>query len=327
MANPAEALAYGKGMVFVSAPQPPPRPPVPVGRPLTRALYVDLHTHSTASDGTDAPAEVVRRAKRAGLSAVALTDHDTTEGCAEAAAEARKLGIEFLPGIEVSCLYPRPGVIHMLGYGIDIDSPKLAAFTARVQGGRQLRNERLLEKLQAANLDITMDELQQISGGGQLGRPHFAKLLFLKGYVTHPAQAFKHYLGNTGDFKIEKDEPTPAEAIAAIHDAGGVAVLAHPNQLRKQNYAQLQAEVRNLADAGLDGLECIYNDHRESFVHELKQLCKSLDLLPTGGSDYHGSSKKFITLGRVGTRRRVPRKLYDALQTRIRARRAANAAA
>ena len=288
-----------------------------------RPLFVDLHTHSTASDGTDAPAEVIRKAKRAGLSAVALTDHDTVEGCAEAAAEARRVGIDFMPGIEVSCAYPRPGIIHMLGYGVDYAGGEFAGFTDRLQEARRERNRRLVEALRRAGVRIELEEVAAVAGGGQIGRPHFAKVLAMKGYIPHPAAAYRYYLGNAGDFKVEKDEPAPAEAIAMIHAAGGAAVLAHPNQLRKQNYAQLAAEIRSLADAGLDGVECIYNDHRESFVHELKELCKGHGLLMTGGSDYHGSAKKFITLGRCGLRRRVPRKLYDRLHQRLRTRRAA----
>jgi predicted metal-dependent phosphoesterase TrpH len=289
-----------------------------------RPLFVDLHTHSTASDGTDAPADVIRKAKRAGLSAVALTDHDTVEGCPEAEREARRVGIEFLPGIEVSCAYPRPGIIHMLGYGVEHRGGQFAGFTQRLQEARHERNLRLIDKLQQAGVRMDYDDVLAVAGGGQVGRPHFAKVLAAKGYISHPSAAYKYYLGNTGDMKVEKDEPSPAEAIDMIHAAGGVAVLAHPNQLRKQNHAQLAAEIRTLADRGLDGVECIYNDHRESFIHELKELCRRLDLLMTGGSDYHGSAKKFITLGRCGLCRRVPRKLYDRLLSRIRDQRQAN---
>ncbi|MEM6561771.1 MAG: PHP domain-containing protein [Planctomycetota bacterium] len=287
----------------------------------TRPLYCDLHAHSTASDGTDAPAALVRKAKAAGLSAIALTDHDTVAGCAEADREARKLGIDFLPGIEVSCLYPRPGVIHLLGYGVDIHAPALRSLTDALQSAREQRNAELLAKLQGAGVSITMDELLEAAGGGQIGRPHFAQVLTERGYVAHPNLAYRWYLGEGSHLQVRREEPTPAEAIQRIHEAGGVAVLAHPKQLRKDNFAQLRAEVADLARLGLDGIETIYNDHRESFTHELDLLAKAHNLLRTGGSDYHGGAKKWITLGRPGNRRRVPRERYEAVINRLQQRR------
>ncbi|MEM8872620.1 MAG: PHP domain-containing protein [Planctomycetota bacterium] len=287
---------------------------------LTRPLFCDLHSHSTASDGTDAPAALVRKAKAAGLSAIALTDHDTVAGCAEAAAECRRLGIDFLPGIEVSCLYPRPGIIHLLGYGIDVDSPALLSLTDSLQRAREQRNAQLLEKLNNAGISITLGELEAAAGGGQIGRPHFAKVLADRGYVAHPNLAYRWYLGEASHLQVRREEPTPAEAIQMIHAAGGVAVLAHPKQLRKENFAQLRAEIADLARLGLDGIETIYNDHRESFTHELDLLAKQHGLLRTGGSDYHGGAKKWITLGRPGNRRRVPRERYEAVLARVRER-------
>ncbi len=291
----------------------------------TIQLYVDLHSHSTASDGTDTPAQLVRKAKAAGLTALALTDHDTVAGIAEAQCEARKVGLDFLPGIEVSASYPRPGVMHLLGYGIDPHSPELLALTNHLQAARHERNLFLIEQLNAVGIRVSHDELIDAAGGpekaGVIGRPHFAKLLFAKGYIPHVNAAYKYYLNNAGRFRFDRREPEPAEAIAAIHAAGGVVSLAHPIQLHKQNFAQLACEIQNLAEAGLDGIECIYNDHRESFVAELKELCRRHDLLMTGGSDYHGCAKKWIVLGRCGMRRRVPRKLYDRLLERLALRR------
>ncbi|MEM7808040.1 MAG: PHP domain-containing protein [Planctomycetota bacterium] len=294
-------------------------------------LYVDLHTHTTASDGTDSPAGLIRRAKAAGLSAVAITDHDTVAGLPEAAAEARRLGIEFLPGIEISAAYPRPGVMHLLGYGFDPNDAGLRRLTAHLQDARHERNEFLVTKLRSVGIEVTFEELHEIARGRNggaddarvIGRPHFAKLLLIKGYVSHVHAAYRYYLGNTGAFRFDRREPEPAEAIAAVRAAGGVVSLAHPNQLRKQNFAQLASEVGHLASLGLDGVEVIYNDHRESFVAELKDLCRRHDLLMTGGSDFHGSAKRWIVLGRCGNRRRVPRKYYDALLARVRERRGA----
>jgi predicted metal-dependent phosphoesterase TrpH len=210
-------------------------------------LFVDLHTHSTASDGTDTPAQLVEKAKMAGLSALALTDHDTTAGGAEAAEAARSAGIDFLPGIEISASYPRPGVMHLLGYGIDSSSPALLTLTDRLQAGRRARNEFLIKALNRVGVRLTMKDVRTIAGEtGVLGRPHFARALALKGYVPHANAAYRYYLSNQPPFRFDRQEPEPAEAIAAIHAAGGVVSLAHPRQLRKENFAQLATEIKSL---------------------------------------------------------------------------------
>ena len=292
--------------------------------PAAIPLFIDLHAHSTASDGTDAPAALVRKAKRAGLSAIALTDHDTTAGLDEAQAEADRLGIDFLPGIEISATYPRPGVMHLLAYGFDPDEPTFRRMVDRLQVGREERNAFLVEQLNAAGVRISFEELRQVAGeGGVIGRPHFAKVLALKGYVPHPQAAFKYYLGNSGRFRFDRPEPTPREAVAAVHAAGGIVSCAHPKQWRKANAAQLAHELKSLADQGLDAVECVHSDHRESFVAELEALAERFGLLKTGGSDYHGGAKKWLTLGKAGSLRRVPRGWYDAIVRRLREQRIA----
>ena len=289
-------------------------------------LFIDLHSHSTASDGTDAPAALVRKAKRAGLSALSLTDHDTTAGLDEAAAEAARLGLDFLPGIEISAVYPRPGVMHLLAYGFDPTEPTFTAMVDRLQAGREARNAFLIRELNAVGVRIDEEELRQVAGDkGVIGRPHFAKLLALKGYVPHPAAAFKYYLGNSGRFRFDRSEPTPREAIDAVHAAGGIISCAHPKQWRKQNRSQLAHELKSLADQGMDAVECVHSDHRESFVSELETLAEKYGLLKTGGSDYHGSAKKWLTLGKAGMHRRVPRAWLDAIRSRLRERRSAAA--
>ena len=290
--------------------------------PLT--VFVDLHAHSLASDGTDTPAEFVRKAARAGLSAIALTDHDTTAGLEEAAAEAGRLGIGFLAGIEISAIHPRPGVMHLLGYGFDPHHPALRRMTADLQASRNQRNRFLIEQLCAVGVRIDEEELNAVAGNtGVVGRPHFARLLALKGYVPHPQAAFRHYLGNAGRFRFDRYEPAPAEAIATIHAAGGLVSAAHPMQWRKENFAQVAHELKSLADQGLDAVEVLHSDHRESLVAELESLADRYGLLKTGGSDYHGGTKKWITLGRAGERRRIPRAFYDRLVARLGERRAA----
>lgn len=287
-------------------------------------MFVDLHAHSLASDGTDSPAELIRKAHLAGLSAIALTDHDTTAGLAEAASEARRVGVDFLPGIEISATYPRPGVMHLLGYGFDPDHPAIRQLTDDLQSSRVERNRFLIEQLNAVGVRIDEEELNAVAGNiGVVGRPHFAKLLALKGYVPHPQAAFRHYLGNDGRFRFDRYEPTPAEAISAVHAAGGLVSAAHPMQWRKENFAQLAHELKSLADLGLDAVEVLHSDHRDSLVAELETLADRYGLLKTGGSDYHGGIKSWITLGRAGERRRVPRGYYERLTARLAERPAA----
>ena len=291
--------------------------------PRPAARFVDLHCHSTASDGTRPPAEVVREAAAAGLSAIALTDHDTVAGCAEAAAEARKLGIDFLSGIEISAAYPRPGTMHILGYGVDPSYPALADLTRRLQAARRERNLKIVDTLRARGVAITMAEVEAAAGLGDdgrpvgvVGRPHFAKVLIDKGYCKTNGAAFAKYLGQGGSAYVDKEQFGPAQAIDLIHRSGGLASVAHPKQLQKQNDAQLAGEIKNLADAGLDALEVIHSDHRESYVDFLSDLADRFGLLKTGGSDYHGSNKPHITMGRAGIRR-VPRAFYDGLVERL----------
>lgn len=266
----------------------------------------------------------MRKANQAGLSAIALTDHDTTAGIDQAAAEARRLCIDFIAGIEISATYPRPGVIHLLGYGFDAHHPAMLRMMSDLQASRIQRNRFLIEQLNAVGLRFDEEELNAIAGNtGVIGRPHFARLLALKGYVPHPQAAFRHYLGNAGRFRFDRYEPTPAEAITAIHTAGGLVSAAHPMQWRKTNFAQVAHELKSLADQGLDGVEVLHSDHRESLVAELESLADRFGLLKTGGSDYHGGTKKWITLGRARDRRRIPRQFYDDLLARLRSRAAA----
>lgn len=278
--------------------------------------FVDLHLHSTASDGTLSPESLVREVVRAGLSAMALTDHDTVAGCEAAAAAAAAEGVDFLPGIEISCEFPRPGTLHLLGYGVDPQSPALHRLTRRLIEGRERRNRRLLELLNDAGIDVTHDELLAESGGGTVGRPHLAALLVKKGVVSTVQEAFNRYLGQGGRFYVDKETTSARQAIDLIHEAGGLAVLAHPAQLRRENHAQLMTVIKSLTDMGLDGLEVIHSDHRESLIDHLSDVARRLGLLITGGSDFHGSSKPHIRVGYAG-RRRIPRELFDRLLDRL----------
>lgn len=279
--------------------------------------YVDLHCHSTASDGTTPPRELIRLAKQVELSAIALTDHDTIAGIAEAADEAKQLGIDFLPGIEISCEYPRPGTLHMLGYGVDPTNTTLATMTDTLIAGRNERNEKMVAKLREQGVPITIELVRAAAKGDVIGRPHFARAMVDLGAVKDYAQAFSIYLGSGGSAYVDKEQLSPRRAIEMIHAAGGLAAIAHPTQLRKENSAQLRQEIKTLADYGLDAIEVIHSDHRESVVEELSDLADDFGLLKTGGSDFHGGAKPHIKLGRANDGRRIPRKYYDALLERL----------
>ena len=278
--------------------------------------YVDLHCHSTASDGTFSPSEVVALAAKIGLSALALTDHDTIGGVGEAAETARATGIDFLPGIEISCDVPKPATMHLLGYGIDPQSPVLLGLTTRLIEGRNDRNPKIVRRLNELGLAITMDELTAEANGGVIGRPHIAAILLRKGYVSSMKNAFDKYLAPGGAAFFDKERISPRDAIEMVRQSGGVAVLAHPSQLRTTNDAQLEQIISDLADAGLAGLEVIHSDNDAAMVEKYSRLADRYGLLKTGGSDFHGAHKSAIGLG-TANGRRIPREFFDALIARL----------
>jgi len=281
--------------------------------------YVDLHCHSTASDGTLSPTEVVRMAKRSDLCGLALTDHDTIAGVAEAAAEAQRLGITFLPGIEISCIFPRPGTLHLLGYGIDSASPALHEMTRRLVAGRAQRNTRIIGRLNELGIDISEADVRATAPAGSaavIGRPHIAMALIAKGYVNNTAEAFKTYLGQGGRVYVDKEQLTPEEALDLVRASGGLPVLAHPVQLRRQNDDELLAVIKSLTDKGLAGIEVIHSDHTAAMTDKFSTWADELNLLKTGGSDFHGTPKQHIKLGYAG-RRRIPRSMMDGLIERL----------
>ncbi len=286
--------------------------------------YVDLHCHSTASDGTLAPAEVVQLAKRNNLTALALTDHDTVGGVAEAAEEARKVGIDFIAGIEISAEYPAPGTLHILGYGVDPTNPALAKLTETLLAGRDNRNPRIVAKLNELGVAVTMTEWENEAGGSVLGRPHLAAVLLRKGYVSSIKQAFDKYLGQGAPAYFDKERLTPRQAIERIGASGGLPVLAHPVQLRTENDAQLVRVVKDLFVLGLAGIEILHSDHDDVWVEKCTCLADRFGLIKTGGSDFHGSNKKDIDLG-LARGRRVPRELFDRLVARHRQQQPAGA--
>ncbi len=269
--------------------------------------FVDLHTHSTASDGGFGPAEVVRLADAAHLAAVALTDHDTTDGLPDARAAAGQFpDLSLIPGVEVSAIFS-PGTLHVLGLGIDEDAPALRELTAHFQAAREARNPKIISRLQAMGLRIDLDDVRAVAPRPPDGRRriisrlHMARALQEKGFVRSVAEAFARYVGDGGPAYVAKERLSPGEVIAAIHASGGAAVAAHPVQMRCRDRRHLERVIRSLVDVGLDGIEVYHTDHTDEQARRYLDLARRLNLLVTGGSDFHGQAKPEALLGRPRT--------------------------
>ena len=285
---------------------------------INKSSPVDLHCHSTFSDGVLTPAQLVRLAAERGLGALALTDHDTVAGVQEAADEAASAGLDFLPAIEISCAFPRPGTMHMLGYGIDIANPRLLAATARLAEARLERVEMIIHRLQKLGIDLSIDHVIAESGVAMPGRPHIALALKNRGYVATRREAFDRYLGGAGVAYVDNSPFTAEEAIDIIRDAGGTAVLAHPLLLRRATMSQLEAVVTELARVGLEGLEAMHGSHSIDDIHRLTRLADRVGVMTTGGSDFHGPAGPGSPLGDSGIAtpaggRNVPRSVFEQL--------------
>lgn len=276
----------------------------------------DLHVHSTSSDGTVPADELPALIAGAGLGGFALTDHDTTAGHEAAERASSAVGVRFIPGVEISADRGQPrGSMHILGYGVRRGTPQLAAVIDELHAARSERAPIIVDKLNGLGIDITMEEVDAYAGCAMIGRPHIAGVLMNKGYVGSIKEGFTRYIGQGGPAYVRKDNLETDRAIAAIHAAGGVAVLAHPIQLRYEDEADLESIVRRLMDEGLDGLEVIHSDHDDALVGQYTDLADRLGLIKTGGSDYHGSTKP-IDLGS----RAIPAAWLDTLEDALASR-------
>ena len=278
--------------------------------------YVDLHVHSSASDGSLSPKKLVTEAKAAALRAIALTDHDTTEGVDEALAAGAAMGLEVIPGIEISADH-YPGSMHILGLFIDHHHSGLDEQLQILKQARADRNPQIIAKLQKFGLAITMAEVLAVAGGGQVGRPHIAQILVNKGYVASFQEAFDRYLGNHAPAYVNKFRFSPQKAIAMITAAGGVAALAHPFTLEYTSSGHLKTILQQLRDWGLTAIEVFYPEHSLERQESYKKLARELGLLMTGGSDYHGVIKPEVKLGVVGPNQHVSYELVEKLKERV----------
>ncbi|KOG19713.1 PHP domain-containing protein [Streptomyces viridochromogenes] len=255
-------------------------------------MRIDLHTHSTASDGTDTPAELVRHAAAAGLDVVALTDHDTTRGYAEAIASLPQ-GLTLVTGAELSCRID--GIsMHMLAYLFDPEEPALLAERELVRDDRVPRAQGMVAKLNELGVPVTWEQVLRIAGDGSVGRPHVASALVELGVVPTVGDAFtEDWLADGGRAFVEKHETDPFEAIRLVKAAGGVTVFAHP-AASKRGRTVPESAIAEMAAAGLDGVEVDHMDHDPDVRARLRGLAKELGLLATGSSDYHGSRKTCV---------------------------------
>ena len=249
------------------------------------AVRIDLHVHSNASDGTDDPAEVVRRARAAGLDVIALTDHDTQAGLASAQVEARD-DLTVVPGMELSCQLDRRSV-HLLGYLFDPDDAELRAETAQIRDDRTYRAKAMVAKARELGADVSWDQVAAIADGAVIGRPHIARALAAVGVVDTPADAFTaDWIADGGRAFADRYAVELPRAVSLVRAAGGVPVLAHP---RSPGYEIPDEVIARLVDSGLCGIEVFHPDHDPAERERLTELARSLGLIATGGSDDHGS--------------------------------------
>jgi len=277
-------------------------------------MSIDLHTHSWFSDGTKSPAELVQLAANSGVSAIAITDHDTMAGVDEAMAASSEYGVEVVPGLEVSVIHKKKP-LHVLGYFMDPAESNLVAALRVIQEARDKRNTKIIAKLQALGVAATVEELKEISGIGQTGRPHIAKLLMNHGLVRSMPQAFAEYLIKDAKAYVPRFAYSAEEAISLIAEAGGLAVLAHPIQVDK-TLRSLSSLLPVLKSYGLDGIETYYPTQKKKMRKQIRKFAEENDLLLTGGSDYHGEIRPGTRLA-GGNNVYVSPRLLDIMKVRL----------
>ena len=276
---------------------------------------IDLHLHTTCSDGSLSPTDVVTLGHTAGLKALAVTDHDTIDGLAEALTAGTGLGIEVIPGIEISARFEGRET-HILGYFIDWKDVRLSEHLEHQRASRHQRNPQVVEKLNQLGLELTYAEVIETAGSDSVGRPHIAQALLHKGHVQSIQEAFDRYLKDGGAAYVPRVLPDATEVIRWIREAGGVSVLAHP-QWVKPPHLPLLTVCRSLKDSGLIGIEVFYSTHTKRQTSEYLEISRTLDLLITGGSDFHGSAKPDIRIGYGRGDLKVPEKLLEPLRQAI----------
>lgn len=276
---------------------------------------IDLHVHSSISDGTLSPSDVVSLALSKGLNAIALTDHDTIDGVAEARRAAAGTSLKVVSGAELSCTYEGKE-IHMLGLFIDHTSDALKSALLFQRDKRTRRNEEMIRRFAEDGILLTLEDLNGNTPGAVITRAHFARVLLQKGYVSSVDQAFKKYLDHSKKYCPPKETFSPEEAIALILAAGGFPAVAHP-MLYKLGWRETENMILDFKKMGLKGVEVYYSSHRQYESGRLREICIAHGLLPTGGSDFHGSNKPDIQLGSGRGGLRVPALLLEDIRKEL----------
>lgn len=281
------------------------------------AGMIDLHSHTTESDGTFTPAELVAAAAGAGLEALAITDHDNFFGYDMAAPLAKEARLPLICGIELSTKMPVNGTrrtVHLLGYFLNCDpAPGFRDWLKNLHASRKDRNRRLADRLQSMGIDIRLEEVEAM-GRTMAGRPHFARLLVAKGYVPHYRAAFDMYLDESASAYVDRDEPAFEEGIRLIADAGGISSLAHPVRLGVTDRHVEDTLVGTMRDCGLDAIEAFHSDHHEADTQRYLALAGKYGLQVTGGSDFHGENKPNVRLGTGSGSLAVPFSVLEKLR-------------
>lgn len=291
-------------------------PMTPHARAAERIVVVDLHIHTACSDGVLSPEAVVERAAGRGLRAIAITDHDTVDGNAEALEAGRRRGIAVVPGVEISTQWEGT-TFHLLGYGMRRRPKGVRDTFDFLERSRRERNPRMVEKLRALGIEITLDEVAREAGGSLVGRPHFARVLLARGVVSTVQEAFDRLLGRGAAAYVDKERLVPAAAVELIREAGGVAVLAHPGLIEADRPGLLPRLLDHLIGLGLAGLEAFYSGHSEAESLRYAALAARRGLLVSGGSDFHRPGEGGPELGVGFGGLRVPDSCYETLVHRI----------
>ncbi len=278
---------------------------------------IDLHIHSNASDGTLYPNEILALAKKLGLSAIAITDHDTIDGSKEAIETGIPFDFKFLTGVEISAdpppSFPCSGSFHVLGYSFRIDDHILHETLHTLQLARKNRNPKIIELLNNLGFDITIEEVINFAGEGQIGRPHIASLMVEKGFVESIKKAFDKYLGRGKPAYVDKYRLGCSKAIEVINGAGGIPVLAHPSLFTIREEKKFEDLIAELKVMGLKGIEAYYSEHSKDKTSYYIEIAEKYGLLITGGTDFHGSLKPDINMGSGRGNLHVPYNLYENL--------------
>ncbi len=282
-------------------------------------MSIDLHTHSTVSDGTLTPTELVKLAKEVGLDAIALTDHDTFSGVAEAMEAGKEFGIEVIPGCELSLDSPDgAGWMHVVALWIPEDPEELKTAFDWIIEGRKTRNHEIIDILRTQGISITYEAVAA-RAQGTIGRPHFAQELVSLGVCSSINEAFKVWIGDDGRAYVPKRKLKPKQALDILNNIGATSILAHPFALGL-NFTKTEALVRELMKMGLDGMEVHYSEHNEAATKGFKEMAERLGLLISGGSDYHGTVKPKISLGKGKGGLHVPTELLEKMKADRRAK-------